>query len=243
MAFRKIAVFRPHLKVLNMDIFKLVKFELRKIPFVDNLIFIFKLKSMKSIFVLILCLILVTTACAPLHIREHEASYLDRSSGMIESVKAKHDNGLYYSIKTNLIKGAIQVSTLKNDAFGIYINLEGKKGSRVKVIQKTLKYKYANGNWTEVVGTLSASQIRIAYGKPESENDVRKLHPEFDKDYVYSMENKKENDETLWFDALIPREEQDLEIEIPEIYLGKVLLQPRVLKFQWNDRWTVVPIN
>lgn len=199
----------------------------------------------KNKLVINFCLCLLIAACAPLHIREHEATKLNESTGQIRTSKSSYSGGLYYSIDSENIRGqlsALDVSE-KKDSLTISLNFIGKKGAKIKVNQKLLRYRYHSQEWKTVEGKLSSSQWHWEYGVSGGGKEFGVAQPQFLKEYVFSMEDMKGNEERLIFSVVIPKDEKDLEIEIPEIFLEGKLLIPRSLILKWSDRWTLSPIN
>ena len=200
---------------------------------------------MKNHLVKLLFFFLFIAGCAPLHIREHEATNLKESTGQIQTSKSSMDGGLYYSIQSENIHGSVSALDLSSarGSLTILLNFIGKKGATMKFNQKILKYRYQGDDWQTVEGKVSSGQWHWDYGVSNGGKKFVVAQPQFEKNYVFSMEDTKGNEERLTFSVVIPKKEEDLEVEIPEILLEGKSLFPKNLIFKWNDRWTLTPIN
>ncbi len=200
---------------------------------------------MKNHLLKYLFFLLFIAACAPLHIREHQAATLKESTGQIQTSKSNMDGGLYYSIQSQNIRGNLSAlsESNKKDFMKVSMNFVGRKGAFIKINHQVLKYRYSGKDWQTVEGKISSQQWNWDYGVPNGGKEFSVVQPQFNKDYIFSMEDKKGNEERLTFSVVIPKKEEDLEIEIPEIFLEGKLLYPKNLIFKWNDRWTLSPIN
>ncbi len=188
---------------------------------------------------------LLIAACAPVHIREHEATELNESTNLIKVSKSRYGGGRYYSIQSENIYGNLAVLNLlnKKNSLEISLNFIGKKNATIKINHKVLKFRYHAKAWQSIEGKISSSQWSRDFGVSNGSKEFLVAQPQFFKDYMFSLEDKDGNKEFLVFSAVIPKEEKDLEIEIPEIFLEGKLLLPKNLFLKWKDRWTLIPIN
>lgn len=181
-----------------------------------------------------------------MHIRQHQAVEIENTSGLIRAARSLCDGKLIdrYSIKHPDIRyGSIDLIP-KNDQFlkfSIYLE-DASNGTAIHFGGDKVKIHYANGNTHEIKGTLTSTYVQFPVGQPLSEKKMDTVQVPFEKSFIFLKvgPNKKES---LLFEALIPKENIDFEMEIPELRIGKDILTPKVLKFQWSDRWTVTPLN
>ncbi|MNJ94904.1 hypothetical protein D3C87_126080 [compost metagenome] len=190
----------------------------------------------------------VVIGCVPTHIRQHQASQIENAGSLIQSSRNRCDGFLTnigttsYTIKHPTVKlGSIRlIPSETDDKLKLEISLVGTADSTIRFDGDNVKFKYANQDWNKSFGKLETLTVFRSLGKmPEP---VLKAPALFRKDIAFE-ENDEKKTKILVFEASIPKSESDLEVEIPEVYLGTDLLTPKSLRFKWHDRWTTAPLN
>lgn len=119
----------------------------------------------------------------------------------------------------------------------IKIYFRGLKGSQFFIKNNFIRYRYDKTDWSIVNSNLYFYKYLIEYRDEKVSSAKEQIENiDFNKTYVF-------NDDSILFKIEIPFKKENLEIEIPVIEnpIDKEL--PRVLRYLWNGRWTIFPLN
>lgn len=119
----------------------------------------------------------------------------------------------------------------------VHIFFRGVKGSSFIIRKNAIRYKFARNDWTSVDSKLFFYSTTAKFKGQQLESlDEHYENLELNKSYAFG-------EEFVLFKVEMPNLEEDLEIEIPSIENKMEQDLPKTLKYLWNGRWTVFPIN
>ncbi len=191
--------------------------------------YVIRLVMNSSTFSVLFCLLAFNiVSCAPLHIKEHQTEG-NRGRCNLGSSTAYISNSplAVYSISIRQVKEFSEIR----------ITMQAKEGQIITVFDSSISFKQSG-----VAQTVPAKILTGQFNKKNGMDKPRYGTWEVGVPYVFQSD-KDYTTGYLTLETRIPFNTDKLEVETGKIKVGDQFVEPQSVRFKFNDRWTIVPLN
>lgn len=175
-----------------------------------------------------LIVLMVVAACAPMHIREHQAEGASGRCGYGSSGRMLEGTGLWwYGVDVSRVKDELVVS----------VALMSRDGESLTVLEPNMTLAF-DGQTVSVPVKVSTGQVK----RKDPSDHPREGAWSVGTPYV-AREDGEYGRGGLTVEARVPFRKAELEVRTVPVKLNERLVPAQTVRYRFVDRWTIVPLN